>query len=126
AQALTTILVDSGDGTGLAQGALSEADFARQHANLAAQSSNVAGVRLHVEHTINILLGTEDDYNGNDRGENPSPQKLGVSHFLDQIEAQLDEAVAADNVPVAVQNEAELMRVCVINARLFLDNMLTI
>lgn len=126
AQALTAILVDSGDGTGLAQGALSEADFARQHANLAAQSSNVAGVRLHVEHTINILLGTEDDYNGNDRGENPSPQKLGVGHFLDQIEAQLDEAVAADNVPVAVQNEAELMRVCVINARLFTDNMLTI
>jgi serine/threonine protein kinase len=127
ANALTIILSASEDGISghsLADGALSEAEVGRQHGNLAAGSSNIAGVRLHTEHTINILLGTEDDYNGNERGENPSPYKLGVGHFLDLIEARLDEALGAPDVPLSVQNEAELMRVCVINARHFIDQII--
>lgn len=119
--ALTAILSVTEDGNSLVDGALAEGRLARQHGNLAAGSSNTAGVRLHTEHTINILQGTEEDYNGNDRGENPSPTKLGVEHFLALIEAQLDAAVSAPGVSVDVQNEAELMRVCVINARLFMD-----
>jgi hypothetical protein len=127
AHALTSILSASEDGLNggsLADGALGEAELARQHGNLAAGASNVAGLRLHTEHTINILLGTEDDYNGNGRGENPSSSKLGVGHFLDLIESSLDEALAEPDVPLSVQNEAELMRVCVINARHTIDQII--
>lgn len=127
AHALTSILSASEDGLNggsLADGTLGEAELARQHGNLAAGASNVAGLRLHTEHTINILLGTEDDYNGNGRGENPSSSKLGVGHFLDLIESSLDEALAEPDVPLSVQNEAELMRVCVINARHTIDQII--
>jgi serine/threonine protein kinase len=129
AHALTSILSaseDGLDGGSLADGVMREAELGRQHGNLAAGAGNVAGLRLHTEHTINILLGTEDDYNGNGRGENPSSSKLGVGHFLDLIEARIDEALDAPDVPVSVQNEAELMRVCVINARETIDQIIPI
>jgi serine/threonine-protein kinase len=127
AHALTSILAASEDGLNggsLADGVMREAELGRQHANLAAGAGNLAGLRLHTEHTINILMGTEDDYNGNGRGENPSSAKLGVGHFLDLIEARIDEALAAPDVPLSVQNEAELMRVCVINARGTIDQII--
>ena len=124
-QALTAILIESEagiNGQSLIQSALAEASLGERHGNLAASASNIGGLLTHTEHTINILMGTEEDYNGNDRGENPSSDKLGVPHFLDLIEAELDTALDSDGVSLRQQTEAELIRVCIENARLFLDD----
>lgn len=107
--------------TSLLDGALEEADFASRHAGLAAGSTTVGGMQTHAEHTINILLGTETDYNGNQRGENPSATKKGVIYFLDQIETQLDQAVTAPDATPLVQSNGELIRVCLENARVWVD-----
>ncbi len=120
---LAQILVESEDGingTSLLASALQEGELGRQHAGLAQNSTNVGGMHTHAEHTINILLGTETDYNGNGRGENPG-RKLGVLHFLDLIETHLDEAVNAPEATRRLQTDAELIRVCVENARIWVD-----
>lgn len=136
--ALGEILVGSEagfNGESLLTGALEEAEFAALHAGLAAEAGNAAGMHTHAEHTINILLGTEDDLDGNGRGENPGRSKLGVPYFLDLIVARLDEALALETdteqpsdqnlaallavEPDArrLQSDAELIRVCVNNSR---------
>jgi serine/threonine protein kinase len=108
----------------LLDGALEEADFASRHAGLAAGSTTVGGMQTHAEHTINILLGTETDYTGNGRGENPSATKKGVIYFLDQIEDQLNQAVTAPDATPLVQSNGELIRVCLDNARLWVDQII--
>lgn len=108
----------------LLDGALEEADFASRHAGLAAGSTTVGGMQTHAEHTINILLGTETDYTGNGRGENPSATKKGVIYFLDQIESQLDQAVTASGATPLVQSNGELIRVCLDNARGWVDQII--
>ncbi len=108
----------------LLDGALEEADFAARHAGLAAGSTTIGGMQTHAEHTINILLGTETDYTGNGRGENPSATKKGVIYFLDQIEAQLDQAVTAPAATPLVQSNGELIRVCLDNARGWVDQII--
>jgi len=128
-QALLNILSASENGIrgeSLAESALVEARLAREHANLAARSGNLGGARTHTEHTINILLGTEDDYDGNGRGENPSGVKLGVGHFLDLISADLNTALHVPGTSTLLQTEGELILVCVENARLFIDEMLQV
>jgi serine/threonine protein kinase len=128
-QALLNILSASENGIrgqSLAESALAEARLGREHANLAARSGNIGGVRTHTEHTINILLGTEDDYDGNERGENPSGSKLGVGHFLDLISAELNTALHVPGTSTLLQTEGELILVCVENARLFIDEMLRV
>lgn len=129
ANALTAILVESADGidgASLETSVLAEAELGERHGNLAAESGNLGGMLTHVEHTINILQGTEDDFNSNGRGENPSSAKLGVPYFLDLIEAQLDEALADPGTTLQIQAEAELIRVCIENARFTLDNVLEV
>lgn len=108
----------------LLDGALQEADFAALHAGLAAGATNVPGMQTHAEHTINILQGLEEDYNGNGRGENPSGLKLGVAFFLDRIEARLDAALSAPGISRRVQADAELIRVCIQNSRLRTDQII--
>jgi hypothetical protein len=128
-QSLSDILVASPngvDGGSLIAGAISEATTAKQHAGLAAGSTNLGGVLTHTEHTINILEGTEIDYNGNDRGENPSSIKLGVGHFLDLIIDDLSAGLAAPDASLRLQSEAELIRVCVTNARGFMNDLLDV
>ncbi len=124
-QAILAAADDGIDGQSYVQSALAEAATANQHANLAAGSSNVGGVLTHTEHTINILLGTEEDYNENGRGENPG-KGFGVGHFMDLIEEQLDAGLAAPGTSIQLQSEAELIRVCLENARLTVDEMVTV
>ena len=128
-EALTDILIESEagiDGTSLIRSAIAEATLGERHANLAASASNIGGMRTHLEHTINIIMGSEDDFNGNDRGENPSSSKLGVLHFLDLIEADLDNALSDPDISLRLQTEAELIRVCIENARLTIDEILPV
>ena len=138
-RALHEILVSSEAGVGgesLLAGALEEAEFAALHAGLAAEAGSVAGMHAHAEHTINILLGGEEDLDGNGRGENPGRSKRGILHFLDLILTRLDAAIeggepdtpaeADPNLAalLALQpdvrrlhGDAELIRVCVNNSR---------
>lgn len=116
-EALSEILLASGegfDGKSLMNGALVEARFAMQHAELAQNASNLGGITTHIEHVLNILNGTEIDYNGNGRAENPG-RGVGVPHFLLLIAAQLDMVANAPDATREVQNNLELIRACVNN-----------
>lgn len=59
------------NGASLLDGALVEAQIATQHAGLASRARNMPGVRVHAEHTINVLRGTNEDFTGSGTGENP-------------------------------------------------------
>ena len=100
----------------LVQSAVIEAETAGFHAGLAAGARNAGGMHLHAEHTINILEGTQTDYDGSGRAENPG-RKVGVLRFLDLIEAQLDGVATAEGVTRRTQSDLELIRVCVLNTR---------
>jgi serine/threonine protein kinase len=125
-QALSAILVASEDGfsgRSLLDGAITEARIARQHSGLAAGSSTVGAMGTHAEHTINILRGTQVDYNGNGRGENPG-RGVGVYFFLDRIDEELTAAAEAPGATIALQSQIELIRVCVANARAWADRVI--
>ncbi|MBK9123430.1 MAG: serine/threonine protein kinase [Chloroflexi bacterium] len=103
-------------GRSLLDTALVDANFATQHAGLAANSVNLPARWTHNEHTLNILLGGTEDFDGNGRGSNPGTG-IGLLTTLDRIEAILQEAVNAEDTPFRIQNEAELVRVCLQNVR---------
>jgi hypothetical protein len=105
-----------GPTVGLLASALAEADKANQHAGLAQRSTNLGGFHTHNEHTINIINGTKEDYNGNGTGENPG-FGVGVPKFVDLMEAQLDAAADAPGVSSLVQANLEVIRVCLENTR---------
>src|SRR5690606_34995309 len=93
-----------------------EANFAIDHAGLAARATNRGGVLTHAEHTINILRGEQADYNGNGRGENPG-RGVGVYFFLDQIDTRLNDALNQPGVSTAMQANGEFIRICTQNVR---------
>jgi serine/threonine protein kinase len=129
AQALNEILVTSeegSDGGSLYAALLAEAEIGAQHAGLAASATTLGGMQTHAEHTINILLGGENDYNGDGRGENPGRTKLGIVHYLDLIEQRLDTAINAPGTTNQLQADGELIRVCLQNARLWMDEIETL
>lgn len=116
---LNEIFVTSADGLNegsLLDGARTEASFAVQHAGLAAGASNVGGLRTHAEHTINILLGTVDDYDSSGSGSNPGRQ-VGVFFFLDAIDNILTSTTSAEGATTELQSNAEFIRVCTQNVR---------
>ncbi|MBZ0289096.1 MAG: hypothetical protein K8I30_15865, partial [Anaerolineae bacterium] len=106
-----------GPTVGLLASALAEADKASQHAGLAQRSTNIGGLHTHAEHTVNILNGTKEDYNGNGTGENPG-FGVGIPKFVDLMEAQLDAAANAPGVSSIVQANLEVIRVCLENSRM--------
>jgi serine/threonine protein kinase len=107
---------EGGPTVGLLASALAEAEKASQHAGLASNSRTLGGMHTHNEHTINIVLGTEDDYNGDARGDNPG-FKRGILVFVDLMEAQLDAAANAEGSSRRLQADLELIRVCLENTR---------
>lgn len=114
ADALREIFVASEDGINggsLYDGLQREAGTAQQHAGLAARATTIGGVRNHAEHTINILSGTQDDYDGDGRPQNPG-RGIGVFFFLEQIESALQEALNSESATVDLQVNAEFIRVC--------------
>ncbi len=127
-QALNALLVDTSIPAGdkpaysgsLYDGALNEATIGRQHSGLAAGATTVGGMHTHAEHTINILNGTQEDYDGDGRGSNPG-RGYGVRFFLDHIVQDLDAAVSADGTSRSLQSQIELIRVCINNANNWTD-----
>ena len=128
AQALNEILIaapDGIDGGSLIAGALEEASIAQHHAGLAAQATSAGAMHNHAEHTINILQGTNDDYDGNNRPENPG-RGVGVTPLLDLIWSKLDAAAQAPNSNRLVQSQAELIRTCIHNSSTRVDGIITL
>lgn len=105
----------------LLDGALAEAGTGAQHAGMAAGARNAGAMHSHAEHTINILLGTQNDHDSNGRGENPG-RGVGLVRFLDWMDSQLDAAANAPSATPALQSELELIRVCAQNARQRVDD----
>ncbi len=102
--------------TGLLRSVFGEAGIGQQHAGLAQIANTVGGMHLHNEHTINIFMGTEVDYDGDGRGTNPGFKK-GVPFFLDDIEKVLNSAANAPGGSDILHGNIESVRVCVGNAR---------
>jgi serine/threonine protein kinase len=109
-----------GPTVGLLASALAEANKASQHAGLAQRSTNIGGFHTHNEHTINILLGTKEDYNANGTGENPG-FGVGIPKFVDLMAVQLDAAANAPNSSRILQANLEVIRVCLENSRVRSD-----
>jgi serine/threonine protein kinase len=110
---------------GLLASVLAEAGHAQMHAGLAGRATSPGGMHLHSEHTINILLGTEDDLNGDQRGENPGFKK-GVVRYLDQMEGLLNATASAEGSTLRFQGDLELVRVCLTNARQWVDRVIVL
>lgn len=117
----------SGPRNGLLDSVLFEAGMASQHAGLAAGANSVGGMRTHAEHTINILLGTQVDYDGNGRGENPG-MGSGVLYFLDTIEEQLGQISSQDGTAQnqTLEYNSELIHVCLVNVRGWADRVVAL
>lgn len=102
--------------TGLLRSVTAEAGIGQQHAGLAQKATTVGGMHVHNEHTINIFMGTEIDYDSDGRGTNPGFKK-GVPLFLDDIEKVLNTAATAPGGSDALHGNLESVRVCAANAR---------
>lgn len=123
ADSIRAIFVSDEDGINggsLLDGARTEARAAQQHAGLAANSTTLGGMRSHAEHTVNILRGSQDDFDGDGRPVNPG-RGIGVYFFLDEINAALASAVAAPDATIDLEINAEVIRTCTQNVRLWAD-----
>src|SRR5690606_39073704 len=132
--ALRDILVDisidaSGDkpaySGSLFAGMMAEARIGLDHAERAANATDLGGMHTHTEHTINILNGTHIDHDGSGSGQNPG-RGYGIDYFLDRIDADLDSAATAPNATRSVQSQIELIRVCIDNVRMWKDQIIEI
>jgi hypothetical protein len=124
--ALTSIFIRSDlglRGASLLETAKADARFTTQHAGLAARSRNVGAMRTHIEHTLNILLGGEQDFDGNTRASNPGT-KIGLLNTLENLNLVLDAATSSPNATLTLQTEAELVRVCVENVRIWSEEII--
>lgn len=108
----------------LLDSARAEAEFAQQHAGLAAGSTNADDMHAHAEHTINILRGEEVDYNG-DRVPENFGLGFGIYGFLDEMETQLNRLADVQDASVARSNAVNI-RACIENSRQRADRILVL
>ncbi|MBZ0286021.1 MAG: hypothetical protein K8I30_00295, partial [Anaerolineae bacterium] len=101
------------EGMSLLDSAISEATTAFENSQGNYQNS-LGGIYTNAEHLLNILLGQEDDYNGNGFGENPG-RGLGVVFYLDRMDSALDKLPTAASV--RLQSDINLIRTCLDNTR---------
>ena len=118
--ALAEIFVSSENGVSggsLYGGALAEAELSVIHTSLDhTDRFDHFGLLNRTEHTINILMNTEIDYDGNGLAENPG-FKLGLNHFLDEIEARLDFEAGANNTQTRLERDVVRVEHCLRNVR---------
>ena len=125
AQALGQILSSSPDGIGnssLLDSAISEAQAAIDNTTSASQA-DLGSIYTHAEHLINILSGSQTDYNKDGRAENPG-RGVGVISLLDKIDAQLD--TVAQVPDIRLQSESGLLRTCLENTRMRVNNIVSL
>ena len=100
----------------IVESAIAEAEAAERHAGLAQSAGTIGSMKSHAEHTVNIIEGTQVDYNENGRPENPG-FGVGVLPLLGEIENDINELATAPDASTTLQSNIEFMRVCVVNAR---------
>lgn len=116
---LTEIFVSSPEGfgeRGLLFSLSNETETAQNHAGLAAGARTVGSMKQHAEHTLNILNGTQEDYDGNGSPQNPG-RGVGVFFFLDKIDELLLDVVQNQEASIYLQQNAEFILVCTTNVR---------
>jgi len=109
----------------LLDGALLEGTIGRMHTGLAADAPNAGAMYIHAEHTINIMLGTRDDHNGNGRGENPG-RKIGVPFFLHRIDNMVNAAVSAPDTPPGIADAIRGVPQCTQNMRGWMNRVIAL
>ncbi len=114
---------NSGAPSGLIDSMIAEAEKAQTHAQLAQAAGTIGGLHVHNEHTLNILLGTQTDYNGDTRPENPGFQK-GVAPYLTALRERLTQVATAPGSDAALQSSIELVRVCMDNSQERMDQVI--
>lgn len=124
-QALGQILSASAegiDGSSLLDSAIAEAEVAIDNTTPDSQA-DLGSMYTHAEHLMNILLGSQTDYNDDGRTENPG-RGVGIMTLLDEIESELDGiAQVAD---VQLQSESGLIRTCLENTRARVNQMVAL
>ncbi len=118
-EALNEIFVSSEDGfneNGLLDGVLAEASTAQNHAGLASRATSLGSMKTHAEHTLNIINGTDEDYDGNGSPQNPG-RGVGIFFFLDKIDELLLDVVQRDDASIYVQQNSDFILVCTTNVR---------
>lgn len=103
------------EGGSLLAGAQAEARSAATHAGYALTARTVASMHRHAEHTINILNGTQIDYDGDGSPENPG-RDVGLFFFLDAIDQAILDALAMHNTR-ELQRNSDALFVCSQNVR---------
>ena len=123
--ALNEIFVTSSAGFedgSLYGGALAEAELAVVHTSFDHGNHDRFGLVNRTEHTINILMNTDIDYDGNNLAENPG-FRVGVPGPLDMIEARLDFDFSADGMRSDLESDVVRMDSCIRNARQWLNEL---
>jgi hypothetical protein len=122
--AMSEIFVASEEGfsgDSLFGGALAEAELSVIHTSYDHGTHDLFGLHNRTEHTINILMGSEIDYDGNDLRENPG-FKLGVPYFLDLIKERLAFDYDADGVRSDLRSDVTRVEACINNTKQRLED----
>ncbi|MBZ0299903.1 MAG: serine/threonine protein kinase [Anaerolineae bacterium] len=123
--ALSEIFVASDQGFSggsLFGGALAEAELSIIHTSFDHGTHDTFGLHNRTEHTMNILMNTEIDYDGNGLAENPG-YKLGLRYFLDGIEARLNFDYSLPGMRPDLRSDVDRVEACIRNTRQRLDEM---
>jgi hypothetical protein len=107
---------------GLYDGALAEAELAVIHTSYDHGNHNRFGLVNRTEHTINILMNSDVDYDSNNLAENPG-FRVGVPNPLDLIEARLDFDFSAEGIRPDLQSDVVRVDSCIRNARQWLNEL---
>ena len=102
---LVSSSVDTQDDEGILTALKGDLDDAILHANLARNSTTLASIRQHLEHTINIIEGGQRDVDGAGGGQNPC-DCLGVLTFANSAMTEAAAAATAGSFDADVVNGA--------------------
>jgi hypothetical protein len=123
--ALNEIFVTSpsaAEAKGLYDDALAEAELAVIHTSYDHGNHDRFGLVNRTEHTMNILMNTDVDYDANNLAENPG-FRVGVPGPLDLIEARLDFDFSAEGIRPDLQSDVVRVDSCIRNARQWLNEL---
>ncbi len=117
-EALGEILAESAqgiEGSGLLDSVFVETLAALENSQLDYRAS-LGSLRTYAEHSLNILQGTQEDYNGNRVGENPG-RGVGLPVLLDAMDTRLAALEARPEAGLRLQGDIGLIRTCLENTR---------
>ena len=97
-------------------GALKEAELAVIHTSFDHGTHDLFGLKNRTEHTMNILMNTLIDYDGNDLAENPG-FKIGVPPMLDAMEARLNFDFSTPGLRPNLRSDVVRVEACLHNVR---------